>query len=256
MIELSAQLPRDALVFVLLLTRIGAAIMLLPGFGEATVPAMVRAGMALAVTLLLLPSLLGQGPAVPEAGLQLASMLGAEAVTGLWFGWLARMAIMALPIGAQFIAYLLGLSSVLQPDPELGPQTTALARLAEIIGPLVILVSGLYQVSLAALAGTFRLVPMGAWLPAADGLQTAVLVSAQSLALALRLAAPFVIAGVVFQLAAGLIARMVPRLQVYMAVMPGQILGGLALLAAASTALVSTWQHGAGEMLGSLPGSP
>ena len=56
-------------------------------------------------------------------------MIVAEVMTGLWLGWLARLFCLALPIAAQFIAYLLGISTVLQPDAELGPQSTALAAL-------------------------------------------------------------------------------------------------------------------------------
>ena len=47
----------------------------------------------------------------------------------------------------------------------------------------------------------------------------------------MRLASPFVLASIVWHVAIGLIARMVPRLQVYFVSLPGQIVGGLLLLA-------------------------
>ena len=87
---LLATLPAWAFAFVLVTARVGAAIIMLPGLGEAEPPAMVRVGLALGVTALLLPGIEPSIPAVPEAGLQAALMIAAEVMTGLWLGWLAR----------------------------------------------------------------------------------------------------------------------------------------------------------------------
>ena len=95
-------------------------------------------------------------------------MIAAEVITGLWLGWLARLLVLALPVAGQFISYMLGVANVLQPDPELGGQATPIARLFALAAPLAILVSGLYAMPLAALAGSYRLIPAGTLLPAAD----------------------------------------------------------------------------------------
>jgi flagellar biosynthetic protein FliR len=248
-------LPQTAFAFVLLLARVSAAIVLLPGLGETAAPATLRIGLALCVTLLLLPSVAPLVPATPEAGIRAAGMVMAEIITGLWFGWLARLLALALPMAAQFIAYLLGISSVLQPDAELGPQSTALAKLFEVAAPLLILVSGLYTLPLAALAGLYRLLPPGSLLPAADSAELAVGAVAQAFGLALRLASPFVLAGIVWQVTMGLVARLVPRMQIYFAAMPGQILGGLLLLATLSGTLLAAWQDSVRSALTALPGS-
>ena len=101
-------------------------------------------------------------------------MVAAEVITGLWIGWLARLLVLALPVAGQFIAYMLGVANVLQPDPELGGQATPIARLFAVAAPLAILVTGLYALPLAALAGSYRLIPPGTLLPAADTAETAV----------------------------------------------------------------------------------
>ncbi|HEX5326357.1 MAG TPA: flagellar biosynthetic protein FliR, partial [Acetobacteraceae bacterium] len=83
-------MPLWAFGFVLVLGRVGAAVMLLPGLGEAEAPAIVRAGIALALTILLLPGLAPMIPPVPTGTGEAAAMVGAEVITGLWLGWLAR----------------------------------------------------------------------------------------------------------------------------------------------------------------------
>ena len=190
---LVATLPAWAFAFVLVMARIGSAMALLPGLGEADPPAMVRVGLALAVTVLLLPGIAPSIPPVPEASAQAAFMIVAEIITGLWIGWLARLLVLALPIAGQFIAYMLGIANVLQPDADLGGMATPIERLFAIAAPLAILVTGLYALPLAALAGSYRLIPPGTLLPAADTAETAVRAAAAAFALAVRLASPFLL---------------------------------------------------------------
>ncbi|HET7881116.1 MAG TPA: flagellar biosynthetic protein FliR [Acetobacteraceae bacterium] len=252
---LLATLPDWAFGFVLVTARIGAAIALLPALGEAEPPAMLRVGLALGVTALLLPGVAPLIPPVPEAGIRTGLMIGAEAITGLWIGWLARLLVLALPVAGQFVGYMLGIANVLQPDPLLGAQATPIARLFALAAPLVILMSGLYALPLAALAGSYGLVPPGQLLPAADTTETAVRAVAAAFALSIRLASPFLLVAIVWHVAVGLLARLVPRLQVYFVAMPGQILGGIALLGILATALLAAWQDSVRVGFASLPGS-
>ncbi len=77
---------------------------------------------------------------------------------------------------------------------------------------------------------------------------------AAAFGLALRLAAPFVLASVVWNVALGLLARLIPHLQIYFAAVPGQILGGLALLAVLASGLAEAWVSAAHDGLAALPG--
>lgn len=249
-----AALPAWAFGFALVLARVGAASMLLPGIGEAELPATIRADFALALTVLLLPVLQPALPAEPGTVGALLAMVAAELAAGLFLGWLARLSMLALPLAGQIIASLLGLANVLQPDPTLGPQTTALSRLFGLAAPVAILASGLHALPLAALAGSYRVIPAGALLPAADTARSVVEAMTDYFALGVRLAAPFIAASIVWQVGLGLIARLVPQLQVYFVAMPGQILGGLLLLALLMAGALAAWQTHLDGVFRALPG--
>ena len=92
-------------------------------------------------------------------------------------------------------------------------------------------------------------------LPAADSSQTVLRAVTDSFALALRLASPFVLASLVWHVGTGLMARFLPRLQVYFVAVPGQILGGILLLASLSGALLSAWLEATRTGLSVLPGT-
>jgi flagellar biosynthetic protein FliR len=251
-----ASLPAWAFAFVLVLGRIGAALTLLPGLGEASPPAMLRAGLAVGVTALLLPGIMPLIPQVPADVPTVVGMIAAEVVTGMWLGWLARLLVLALPIAGQFIAFMLGVSNVLVTDPELSGQSSALEQLFSLAAPLALLISGLYAVPLAALAGSYHVIAPGTLLPAGDGTELAVRAVGQCFALALELASPFVLAAIVWHVVIGLIARLVPNVPVYFVALPGQILGGMALLAVLGGALIATWMDATSAGFARLPGLP
>ncbi len=251
---LLASLPALGFGFVLVLARVAACIMLLPGIGEAEVPAPVRAGFAALLTLLLLPVVQPTLLAPPDSPAGTLLLIASETLVGLWLGWLARLVLLALPLAGQLAASMLGLSNIIQPDPVLGAQSTALARLFALAAPVVVLATGLHALPLAALAGSYTVFPPGAGLPGADAADVVVEAVAASFAMGLQLAAPFVLASIVWQVGLGVLARLVPQLQVYFAALPGQILGGLLLLGLFAAAMLETWREHVGETLSALPG--
>lgn len=251
---LLAALPGWAFAFVLVLSRAGAAVMLLPGFGESEPPAMLRAGFAVALTMLLLPVVQPVLPAMPADAWRLAGIVLTELLAGGLLGFLARLVALALPIAGQFVSSLVGLSNVLQPDAVFGGQATALTRLFGLAAPVLFLGTGLYALPLSALAGSYGAIPPGTLLSAGDATESVVRAVGASFALALRLAAPFVLAGLAWQVALGLLARLVPNLQVFFVAQPGQILGGLLLLALVAAGVLGAWTDAAHTALASLPG--
>ena len=251
---LLAALPGWAFAFALVLSRTGMAVMLLPGLGEAEPPPIVRAGLALAITVLLVPAVAPLVPPPPEIGFGGATMVAAELLVGSLLGWLARLPALALGMAGAVVSYMLGLSSVVQQDAALGGQSAAMARLFGLAAPVLILSGGLYALPLTALAGSYQLVPPGSVMPAGPLAESITGALVTCFSLSIRLAAPFLLAGLVFQLALGLLARLVPQLQVYTSAVPGQILCGLVLLGILASHILGAWTEAVNTAWSSLPG--
>ncbi len=248
--ELIATLPAWAFAFALVLCRCTMAVMLLPGLGEAEPPAILRIGVSLGLVALVLP---GVGVVQPPDGWRSLAMVGAELLCGGLLGWLARVLALALASAGQIISFMLGLNSVIQPDATLG-QSSALMRLFSLAAPVLVLGTGLWTLPVAALAGSYTLAPPGTLLPIADSTQAVVNAVADSFILSMQLAAPFVFASVVWHVALGLTARLVPHLQVYFVAIPAQIVGGLALLGLLSVGMMEAWAAAARTGFAALPG--
>jgi flagellar biosynthetic protein FliR len=251
---LSVELTGLAFAFMLILCRCAGAVMLLPGFGEEELPVMLRAGFATCLAVLLTPSLAPRMGAPPPDFFRLAGMIAAELLVGGLIGWLARLLALALAASGQVIGLLVGLSSVLLPDATFGAQSSAIGKLLNLAAPVLILSTGLYAMPLAALADSYTVFPPGGALPAGDLAQVAVRAVAASFALALRLTSPFILMSLVWQISLGLLARLVPQIQVYFAALPGQVLGGMLLLALLSAPILRAWLMAVHEGYAALPG--
>jgi flagellar biosynthesis protein FliR len=249
-------LPDLAFQAVLVLARIGGAVMLLPGLGAPEVPGTIRLALVVALTALVLPVVQHSLPPLPAELPEMLRLLALETVVGLWLGLLARLIELALAQAGQVMALMVGLASPLQTDPAIGAQGTSLSRLFGLAATVLVLATGLYALPLRALAESYATLPVGA-AAAFPGQAAAVAQGlADSLALALRLAAPLVLASVLGQFALGLLARLAPQVPVFMVAAPGQILAGLLLVALLLPVQLGTWLAAARDGFLALPGLP
>lgn len=247
-------LPAWTFAFLLIVCRTGAALLLLPGLGEQEIPAQVKIGITLAIAALLWPALAPGLPAPPDSPAAAVALIAGECAVGLWIGLLARLVALALPMAAQFLGFLLGLSNATLFDPSFGATGTALSRLVGLGGIVVLFATGLHMLPLAAIAGSYAVLPAGAAFPADAAAETVAIAVAVSVALAFQLAGPFVLGAVVFQVTLGLLSRLVPQMQVYFVALPLQVAGGLALFGVLIAGMLSVWAAAARTLLGELPG--
>lgn len=251
---LLAALPGLAFHAVLILCRLGAAVMLLPGIGEAEIPATMRLALAVGLVLALLPILAPSLPAMPEDVAGLALLLITEIFTGIWIGLLARFLALALSQAGQVVALLIGLASPLQGDMVLGASATALARMFSLATAALMLATGLYEIPLRALVESYGVLPAGGGLPLGEAAESIARKAADSLGLAMQLAAPFVLAAIFFNAGLGLIARLAPQAQVFVVAAPVQILGGFLLLMLLLPSMLALWQGAMVQGFQRLPG--
>ncbi len=240
---------------VVVLARMGAAAMLMPGLGEQDVPANIRLAIALMLVIVMLPVVATRLPPVPESPPAIVLLIGGEVLVGACIGLMARIVVLAMAQAGQMLSLMIGISSPLQIDPEIGAQGTALGRLLNLSTAVLMLSTGLYAVPLRALADSYAVLPPGSPLPADMSAEAIATAAAHSLELALRLAAPLVLGAVVFNIGLGLIARLAPQAQVFVVAAPGQILLGLVLLGLLMPAILAAFDAAARQEFLRLPGA-
>jgi len=224
--------------FFLVFARLGSAIMLLPGFGEAYVPPRVRLVFALTVSFALMPMIADRLPALPAGMGEFAGLLMIEIGIGLFFGMIARLVLLSAQTAGTVIALQIGIASALVSDPTTQQQAAITGNFLLALTVVLIFATGLDHMTLKGLAGTYAIFPPGQVPPMSDVADHASRIVADSFAVAIAMTAPFLVYGIVFAVALGLLARLMPTLQVFFIAMPMQILAGFALMAVALTGMM------------------
>lgn len=221
---LSDLLTAEVFTYFIVFMRVGAMLALMPAIGETNIPAQIRLALALILAVVMVP-LVGQAvPAMPSGVFALAWLIVTEILTGLFVGLTARLMMSALHLAGTIIAFQSGLAAAQSFDPAQGSQSALVSRFFSLIGVVAIFAAELHHLAIKAMAGSYALFTPGAPLPLADATQTIIEVVAHSFALGLQLSAPFLVYGMVYNIALGLLARLMPQLQVFFIAMPANIM--------------------------------
>ncbi|GAA5074861.1 flagellar biosynthetic protein FliR [Roseibacterium beibuensis] len=217
--------------------RVGAAFLVLPGLGDQMVPMRVRLGAALAMSVFLTPMLvteIGGSPALPPV-----QTFVSEAGAGLLLGLALRLTVHALQIAGSIAAQSTSLSQIMggaSPDPQ--PAMGAILTLA---GVTFAVISGLHVHLVEAFLRSYTLLPFGDLPGPRDVGAWGVAQVADSFSLAFSLAAPFLIASLLYNVALGVINKAMPQLMVAFVGAPAITWGGLVLLLVTTPFILPIW---------------
>jgi len=218
----------------LVFLRVGAAMALLPAFGEQSIPQRLRLVLALAFTAVVLPAAAPMLPSDPG----LLAALG-EVVAGLALGAVLRLFVLALQIAAVMIAQATSLSQIAggaapEPLPAVGHLLTAAGLALAVMAGLHVRLAELFILS-------YQVVPAAGLPDVAEFADWGIGHLAQVFGLTFSLAAPFTIAAMMYNLAIGAINRAMPALMVSFIGAPALAAAGLILLAALAPLLLAVW---------------
>jgi flagellar biosynthetic protein FliR len=225
-------LPATAYFYILIFARVGSILMLLPALGEMTINARMRLSFALMFSLVLYPLVSPSLPPLPNDMLAVLGYLFHELVVGLILGAIVRFVTMAAAVAGSVIAFQTGLSGAQGADPINGGQQGALiGAFLSMLGVALIFATDLHHVELMAIRDSYMVFSPKEPLMFGDAAQMAVQSAASAFVIGVQMSAPFIVLGLVFYLGMGLLARMMPQLQVFFVAMPASIWVGLILVA-------------------------
>lgn len=217
-------LSAQAIAFMLVFARVGAMIMVAPAIGDEQIPARLRLMLALAVTVVLLPVVLLNLPPTPQSEPALLGLLLGEILTGVVLGGAARILMSALQVAGTIIAIQSGLAVATAYDPNQGIQSAAVARLLGVLGVVLLFQMNLHHLFLSGLVRSYALFAPGGPIMAKDLSDLVVMLVGNAFALGVQIAAPFILYGILLNVGLGIMARLVPSLQVFFIAQPLSLL--------------------------------
>ena len=245
---LAELLPEQAFSLLLVFVRLGSALMLMPGFGESYISPRVRLLLALTLTLVVQPVLPTAMPPMPASAAALFLLIFGEAFIGFFLGSVARLMMAALTIGGMMIATVTGLANALTNDPTAAQQGSIAGSFLTMLALLVILVLDLHHVLLRGIIESYQVFVPGQAILVGDISEMITRVVSKAFLLGFQIASPFVAVALIFNLALGLLSRLMPQMQVFFIAIPLQIVIGLGILLIALPAMIGWFITGFEEV--------
>ncbi len=234
---LGAQVYGGALIF----SRIGSFCMVVPGVSEEMVPSQIRLAFAFILTIALFPLLAPHLPAIPDSIAGMVYQLVGEIIMGLIIGLLLRTFTQALAVAGEVISLQTTLSFAQTTNPLQAQPTASVTTFLTLVGLTVIFVSDLHMMFLAGIVKSYTLFPAGHGVPFADFNTLMVRTMGETFALGVQLSAPILVFSLVYNVAMGLIARVMPQFQIFFAISPLTVLLGMAVFGLSLGSIGLVW---------------
>jgi len=209
--------------FILVFARIGTAVAFFPGFSASYVSVRMRLVIALTISFVVLPTIAADLPVPPTSVAAMSKLFITEVIIGGFFGIITRIVIASLQTAGTVAALSSSMSNALTNDPVAEQQSSTISGFLLTIAVVVIFVSDMHHMMLRAVIESYHMFQPGAPLIASDMAYTVARQVADSFALGLQMASPFVVLGLTYYIGLGLLGRLMPQLPVFFFGLPLQI---------------------------------
>jgi len=210
----------------LVFCRVGSCFMLLPAFGSPFVNPWVRLGLALAISLVMVPIVPGIPP-VPDSAPLLAAYVVTEMAIGLMIGSVAKIISASLHVAGTIISMQASLAQASMFDPNQASQSTVFGTFLDMMALALMFALNIHHVIIMAVLESYNVFAPVSGIPIADFSSLITKTVSKSFMIGFQLSVPLIVIGVLINLASGLLARLMPSFQVFFVIMPAQILVAL-----------------------------
>lgn len=246
--------PQGAIMALFLaFCRIGGCVMVMPGFSSARLPMQIRLFLALALSLALLPLfwdiLYPPASAAPEVYLV---TIFSETLTGVIFGLVARIYVLGIQFAGSAIGMAISFNSTPSGDIFEDSSDNQLTSLLATGALLILFVLDFHHYMIRELAESYRNIPVGSLIGAQRSLISLTDTLSAAFMIMLRLASPFILYGLLFNVVVGLINKLAPQIPLYFISTPFALAGGILLIYFGIAAMLDQFADGFFVIFGNL----
>lgn len=206
--------PHTVLSLVLTIMRISIVMFMLPIFSTNNIPIAVKGAMTLVFTLAVWPHLSLSGANIPDHPFAIALMLLGEVIIGLVLGMAINFLFMGIQSGGELLGFQMGFTMINFADPLTGNNTGIAAFFLWMASLLTFLALDGHLYMIKGFAASFQILPPGALYIGENILWEILELSAQVFVLALKIAAPVMVALFLVEVALGMVARTSPQIHI------------------------------------------
>ena len=240
-VDLDAFLTTGVFAFMLAMVRVGTMVMIMPGIGNTFVPGPIRLWFMVGFALVLLPMLQANIPQpLPKMPLMVLLIL-VEFTIGLFIGLVGRILMSALDTAGMIVSVQSSLANAQLFNPALQSQGTVVGTFMTLAGILMLFVTDLHHMLILGMVRSYEIFPLGQVPDMGSMTQVVVTSIDKSFAIGVTIAAPFLIIILVLYACMGVLAKLMPQIQIFMLAVPVQLVLALMTFAMVISGMLLYW---------------
>jgi len=189
----------------------------------------LKVGLGVFTALLLLP-LIDILPSSFQTAPGFTYAVLKEVMVGVTIGFVAQLLFMGVQFSGQFVSLQMGFAAAMLFDPSTENNVPVLGEFYYLVAILLYLALGGHGFLLEALRESFDVIPLTGILFSGGFFEQFANLTAEIFVIALKIAAPVFITILIIDISMGLVARLVPQMNVFMFGFPVKIMTGMIII--------------------------
>jgi flagellar biosynthetic protein FliR len=224
----------DFIIVVLIFIRISTALITSPVFGSKVIPTLPKLFLSIVLAYIVYLTIDKSSISTVPTGYMLIILSIKEAITGLVIGFMLQFVFWGVSYAGTLIGFDMGLTMADVFDPSAEQNNNIIGEFLY-YGALMIffLINGHHYI-ISSLKFSFSVIPLGKFTLTKPVYDLIVIYSASIFVIAVKIASPIMVSFFLVHIAEGIVARIIPQMQVFFVTQPLKI--GLGILMLASLA--------------------
>ena len=221
----------DMQKMVIVFVRISAILLIIPFYGQRIVPVQVKLGLALLLTIMVLPLVNGQDiPPGINSLPDLSFVVFQNILAGLLIGFIPVLLFAGVQLGGELIGFQMGFTISGVFDPLSQNRISLFAQFQYLIAILVFISINGHLYLLEGIVNSFQIIPLVGVSFQNIVAESLMKLSGEMFVIGLKIAAPVIVAILLINVGLGFLSRTLPQMNMFLVGFPIQIGVGLITL--------------------------
>ncbi|MBF0201799.1 MAG: flagellar biosynthetic protein FliR [Desulfamplus sp.] len=216
-------------LYLLVLARFSTVLFMMPIFGSKMLPDMLKAALAMVLSLLFYSVVDIEPSLLPDTVLETVLLVIFEVMMGIMMGTCIRLFFGAVQLAGQIIGFQMGFSMINVVDPQSGANVSIMEQIGYWTCLLVFIILNGHHIILLCVIESFTLVPPGGFVLQREMVDTLLAQGSRLFILSIKIGAPIIASLLFTSVAFGLIGKFAPQMNIMIVAFPMKIVVGLVL---------------------------
>jgi len=220
----------ELVLFFFLTVRIGAIVLALPFLGSRTFPAQAKIVFIFLLSFGLYPIVQAKGFVVPQTTGHLGLLILGELATGMTIGFVVQILFAGIQLAGELMGHQMGLNLSSIFDPQNGQQSSLIAHFQYVLALLLFFSLHAHHWFIYAMAESLHRVPLLGFTFQKMVVASFITLLGNMFIMAIKIGAPVIVVLLLSTLAMGIVARLVPQMNIFILSFPLSLSIGLIVL--------------------------